>query len=54
LLDPHVSAGKGGALVDCLVVGPVVVFVFAVVARRIRVDEVRQVIDLVTSRFRRG
>jgi hypothetical protein len=53
LLDPHVSAGKGGALVDCLVVGPAVVLVFGFVARRIRVDEVRQVVDLVGARLRR-
>jgi putative peptidoglycan lipid II flippase len=53
LLDPHVGAGKGGALVECLVVGPAVLLVFAFVARRIRVDEVRQVVDLVGSRLRR-
>jgi putative peptidoglycan lipid II flippase len=53
LLDPHVGAGKVGALVDCVVVGPAVLLVFAGVARAIRVAEVRQVVDLVAARLRR-
>lgn len=52
-LHDRVASPRLQALLLCVVVGAVVVAVFAACARRMRVDEVSDVVDLVRSRLRR-
>jgi putative peptidoglycan lipid II flippase len=54
LLGSHTGSGKAAALVDCALVGPVVLGVFAAVARRTRVTEVVEVTEMVRRRLRRA
>jgi putative peptidoglycan lipid II flippase len=46
--------GKLGALLACATVGPVVLVVFVMVARRLRVREINEVVDTVRRRVARG
>ncbi len=50
LLGDHAGTGKLGSLLACLVVGPVVLAVFGLVASRLRVTEVVEVLAMVRRR----
>ena len=54
LVDDRLGSGRVHALVACALVAPVVLAVFTVCARRMRVPEVGNVIDLVARRLRRA
>ena len=54
LLGPVTGSGKVGALVVVAAVGAVVAGSFVVLARRLRVTEMQEVLTLVTGRFRRA
>jgi len=52
-ISGRVGEGKVGALITCIVVTPVVVGVFLLVARRIRIAEVNQLLAMVAAKLGR-
>ena len=52
-ISGRVGEGKVGALITCLVVTPVVVGVFLLVARRIRIAEVNELLTMVAAKLGR-